>query len=381
MRSRACTTKRYYQLAGIGVAVRDSATSQLSYLLGDQLGSTTVSVNAAGGTPVVQRYLPYGAPRSTTGGSAVTDRGFIGQTKDSSTGLQYLNARYYDPVIGRFSAVDPIVDPATPGSLDRFGYALGSPVTMKDPSGLCIPEICNPDWRDKGSGGGGGGGASPRSSTFGIPKTRGIGTVRVNLFIMTKEVGGPLHYRGDGRGFSSTAGCRQSRACIVLDFDRGVGTLGINYSCRTSGSCFSPWAINGNVNKFSVSEGGAGGFSLSLSAKHADTGFAEDINPLKIDFSLSFDPASRGMTVSDAGNGEQDLSAEHTSPVLSYSGERFPSMEIYQDHGGSTYTLAQRRESSAIGGVPDGLSGTLGFLFGDHSGRVALSGPPLSGSA
>jgi hypothetical protein len=36
--------------------------------------------------------LPYGAPRSTTGGSAVTDKGWIGQTRDGSTGLQYLNA-------------------------------------------------------------------------------------------------------------------------------------------------------------------------------------------------------------------------------------------------------------------------------------------------
>ena len=69
----ACTTKRYYSIGGTQVAMRHSATGALTYLLGDQLGSTSVSVNAAGGTPVVQRYLPYGAPRSTTGGSAVTD--------------------------------------------------------------------------------------------------------------------------------------------------------------------------------------------------------------------------------------------------------------------------------------------------------------------
>ncbi len=67
MGSSACTTKRYYQLAGVTVAVRDSSTTALTYLLGDQLGSTTVSVNSAGGTPVVQRYLPYGASRSTSG--------------------------------------------------------------------------------------------------------------------------------------------------------------------------------------------------------------------------------------------------------------------------------------------------------------------------
>ncbi|MEO7573632.1 MAG: RHS repeat-associated core domain-containing protein, partial [Acidimicrobiales bacterium] len=133
------TARRYYTLGSTQMAVRDSAGSgSLNYLLGDQLGSTTVSVNAAGGTPVVQRYLPYGASRSTTGGSAVTDRGWIGQTKDTSTGLQYLNARYYDPSIGRFAAADPVIHKEQVGSLDRFGYGLGRPTTLSDPTGLWV---------------------------------------------------------------------------------------------------------------------------------------------------------------------------------------------------------------------------------------------------
>ena len=48
-------------------------------------------------------------------------------------------ARYYDPTIGRFTAVDPIVDTEQPGSLDRFGYGLDSPVTLSDPTGLWMP--------------------------------------------------------------------------------------------------------------------------------------------------------------------------------------------------------------------------------------------------
>ena len=160
------TTKRYYTMGGITVAVRDSAgTGSLNYLLGDQLGSTTVSVNAAGGTPVVQRYLPYGAPRSTTGGSAVTDRGWIGQTKDNSTGLQYLNARYYDPTIGRFTAVDPLADLSRPGTLDAYGYALGNPLTLSDPNGLftCPDAACV-------FGGGGFLAGTPSSSAPSLPR-------------------------------------------------------------------------------------------------------------------------------------------------------------------------------------------------------------------
>ena len=47
-------------------------------------------------------------------------------------------ARYYDPTIGRFTAVDPIVDTEQPGSLDRFGYGYDSPVTLSDPTGLWV---------------------------------------------------------------------------------------------------------------------------------------------------------------------------------------------------------------------------------------------------
>jgi RHS repeat-associated protein len=89
--------------------------------------------------------LPYGAPRS--GAIGATERGWIGQTKDASTGLQYLNARYYDPTIGRFTAADPLANLAEPGSLDAYGYGRGSPVTLTDPTGLYAcddPRDCRP---------------------------------------------------------------------------------------------------------------------------------------------------------------------------------------------------------------------------------------------
>jgi RHS repeat-associated protein len=45
-------------------------------------------------------------------------------------------ARYYDPTIGRFTATDPLADLSSPGTLDAYGYASGSPVTLSDPTGL-----------------------------------------------------------------------------------------------------------------------------------------------------------------------------------------------------------------------------------------------------
>ena len=45
----------------------------------------------------------------------------------------YLNNRYYDPTLGNFISVDPLVgQTGTP-----YLYAAGNPSTLADPSGLC----------------------------------------------------------------------------------------------------------------------------------------------------------------------------------------------------------------------------------------------------
>jgi RHS repeat-associated protein len=64
-----------------------------------------------------------------------TDKKFTGQRLDS-TGLYYYNARYYDPVIGRFISPDTIVpNPANPQSLNRYSYCLNNPLRYSDPTG------------------------------------------------------------------------------------------------------------------------------------------------------------------------------------------------------------------------------------------------------
>ncbi len=46
-----------------------------------------------------QRYTPFGASRGPAN-QLPTDRGFLDRTEDDTTGLTYLNARYYDPASG-----------------------------------------------------------------------------------------------------------------------------------------------------------------------------------------------------------------------------------------------------------------------------------------
>lgn len=134
------TARRTYTLGNIAIAVRDGSTGQVSWLVGDHLGSTTVTVNNTTGSATHERYLPYGKQR-TSALNPITDRGWIGQINDESTGLQYLNARYFETTMGRFMSPDLLGDAIAPGPLDSYGYGLASPQSSKDPTGL-LPEQC-----------------------------------------------------------------------------------------------------------------------------------------------------------------------------------------------------------------------------------------------
>jgi hypothetical protein len=53
------------------------------------------------------------------------------------------NARYYNPVLGRFISADTIVpDPANPQDLNRYSYVNNNPTNYTDPTGHCIWDVC-----------------------------------------------------------------------------------------------------------------------------------------------------------------------------------------------------------------------------------------------
>ncbi len=96
--------------------------------------------NAAGAVLWQERYTPYGI---TLDNAAANDdqAGYTGHIKDSDTGLVYMQARYYDPVIGRFYSNDPV---GTIGHLqhnnpvhgfNRYAYANNNPYKYTDPDG------------------------------------------------------------------------------------------------------------------------------------------------------------------------------------------------------------------------------------------------------
>nr|WP_037677282.1 RHS repeat-associated core domain-containing protein [Streptomyces griseus] len=130
--------QRYYGTEERNVAVRtnQSGTNKLYYLAGDHHGTQSLAVEA-GTQAITRRYLnPFGEERAQASvGTWVDDRGFLGKTTDRSTGLTHVGAREYDPVLGVFISVDPLLEMEKHQSLNGYGYSENNPVTFTDPTG------------------------------------------------------------------------------------------------------------------------------------------------------------------------------------------------------------------------------------------------------
>jgi RHS repeat-associated protein len=110
----------------------------------DNLGSTRMTYHMTGGQQETHDYSPYGLPLSGNGLLPATGKGYINERFDPETGLQYLHARYYDPLLGRFLSPDTW-DPTLPGvDINRYAYAGNDPVNFMDPSGHHITGSGNP---------------------------------------------------------------------------------------------------------------------------------------------------------------------------------------------------------------------------------------------
>ncbi|MDX8355259.1 RHS repeat-associated core domain-containing protein, partial [Cognatiyoonia sp. IB215182] len=114
-----------------------------SYLHRDQLNSVVVISDASGAKAYEENFLPFGLSAvSQTYNPAVAEdaKGFIGERFDSDAGLQYLNARYYDPELGLFLQPDwfEVTEPGV--GTNRYSYSFNDPVNSFDPGGnACLP--------------------------------------------------------------------------------------------------------------------------------------------------------------------------------------------------------------------------------------------------
>jgi RHS repeat-associated protein len=116
-----------------------------SYLHRDQLNSVVLITDAAGAKAREETFLPFGlsaAEDVALPAVAEDAKGFIGERYDSDAGLQYLNARYYDPELGLFLQPDWFEVTQAGVGTNRYSYSFNDPVNAMDPHGNCVWDAC-----------------------------------------------------------------------------------------------------------------------------------------------------------------------------------------------------------------------------------------------
>lgn len=88
----------------------------VTYIYTDPQGTPLAEADANGNITATYDYRPYGVIAM---GASPNGAGYTGHVNDPDTGLVYMQARYYDPVAGRFLSVDP----AGPEEGDYFNFA------------------------------------------------------------------------------------------------------------------------------------------------------------------------------------------------------------------------------------------------------------------
>lgn len=142
------TTTDYLRAGDVSVGRIENST--VTYVHKDHLGSPVSATNSSGSVLWREHYLPFGE-KITEASANRDDEGFTGHVDDAATGLTYMQARYYDPVTGRFLSSDPVgFAEGGPSYFNRYAYVENDPVNMIDPSGLycestdgttvCVPE-------------------------------------------------------------------------------------------------------------------------------------------------------------------------------------------------------------------------------------------------
>ncbi|NMW24337.1 RHS repeat-associated core domain-containing protein [Rhodanobacter denitrificans] len=107
------------------------------YYYTDPQGTVLAKADAQGNIIATYDYAPYGSA-VTSLGTPPNGPGYTGHVNDPDTGLIYMQARYYDPITGRFLSTDPVApSPGDAFTFNRYNYANNNPIRFTDPDGRC----------------------------------------------------------------------------------------------------------------------------------------------------------------------------------------------------------------------------------------------------
>ena len=133
-----------YRLAP-ALFVKKEGKTDIRFLHRDYLGSILQVADNEGNIIEENSFDAWGSRRDpdtqeiytgTEAPSLMTGRGFTGHEHLDGFGLIHMNARLYDPVLGRFLSPDPYVQlPDFTQAMNRYGYCMNRPLCYVDKNG------------------------------------------------------------------------------------------------------------------------------------------------------------------------------------------------------------------------------------------------------
>jgi RHS repeat-associated protein len=154
--------EEYIFFNGQRVARVDRPSGTVHYYFSDHLGSASAIAGTTGSVQQQYFYYPYGGQQSMVG-SDPNHYKFTGKERDSESGLDYFEARYFSSPLGRFLQADefpggpvdltgfdgpeskalPYADINDPQSLNKYAYTYNNPLRYVDPNGHTVWDVIN----------------------------------------------------------------------------------------------------------------------------------------------------------------------------------------------------------------------------------------------
>lgn len=135
-------------LSDVAVLTKNGSLSdpspEIRYVFRDRLGGVTTVANTANTVTETHAYGPFGKPRygdwtdkpQAVLNGVVSDRGFTNHEHLDDWELIHMNGRAYDPNLGRFLSIDPLIaNPGNSQAINPYSYIFNNPLSGTDPSG------------------------------------------------------------------------------------------------------------------------------------------------------------------------------------------------------------------------------------------------------
>lgn len=131
------TTRKIIITSCISLCSVNVSYAKVTYLHANPMGSMIAATDESGVQVWIKRYTPFGMEsRIGEAQDSGSNHGFATHELDTETNLVYMRARYYDPLVGRFYARDPIGFQADKViSFNHYVYAANNGLMFIDPDG------------------------------------------------------------------------------------------------------------------------------------------------------------------------------------------------------------------------------------------------------